>query len=191
MRQHVDKDRLLNQFGGAEAFDDNTTKIVNYVYQYQNTKSMTHDRIAELGVAQCNTGAFGDVSCESLPKPYTEAGGGCGESFSARRAKYSVDVFAIHRAEAKERQQAMVEVRNKQAQERQKRYADLESGTQCRQKIQQQISGIESRIRAGADANGHRLELKRLRAERDKCGPYRSEPEIPPQPGGYNRLRKN
>ena len=187
MRQRVDKDRLFEQFGGPDAFDNGATKIVHYVYQYQDTQSMSHDRIAELAVAQCKTGTFGDVNCESLPKSYTDSGGGCGESFSARRADFGVDVFAIHRAEAEERQQATVELNKKQAAERRKKYADIERGTQCRQKIEQQIFKIESRIYAGADPHGQRSELRKLRAELDKCGPSRSQPVIPPAPGGYRK----
>lgn len=185
MRQGVDKDRLFDQFGGPDAFDDGTSKIVHYVYQYEDTRSMSDDRITELAVSQCKTGAFGGVNCESLPKSYTESGGGCGESFSANKAYYSVDVFAIHRAKAEERAQASAELRRKQAEELLKHYADLERGTQCRQKIEQQIYQIESRICAGADPNGYRLELKRLRAKLGKCGPSRSPPVIPSEPGGY------
>ena len=186
MRQGVDKDRLFDQFGGPDAFDAGATKIVHYVYQYRDTRSMAQNRIAELAVSQCKTGTFGGVNCESLPKSYTESGGGCGESFSAHRADYNVDVFAIHQAEAEERQQARAELNKKQAEELQKHYADLERGTQCRQKIEQQIFQIESRIYAGADPNGHRLELKRLRAKLDACGSYRSPPVVPPTPGGYH-----
>ena len=40
---------------------------------------------------------------------------------------------------------------------------------QCRQKIQTGISQIEARIFAGADPNGQRRELKRLRARMQKC----------------------
>lgn len=192
MRQRVDKDRLFDQFGGPDAFDDGATKIVNYVYQYQDTRSMSQDRIAELAVARCKTGAFGGVNCESLPTSYTESGGGCGESFSAPRADYSVDVFAIHRAKAEERQQASAELNKKQAEELQKHYADVERGTQCRQKIEQKIFQIELRIQAGADPNGHRLELKRLREKLAKCGPSRSPQIVPPAPGGYrDRIRQN
>ena len=191
MRQGVDKDRLFDQFGGLDAFDSGATKIVNYVYQYQDTRSMTQDRIAELAVAQCKAGAFGGVNCESLPASYTESGGGCGESFSANSADYSVDVFAVHRAEADERAQAAAELNKKQTAELQKHYADVERGTQCRQKIEQQIFDIETRIHAGADPNGYRLQLKRLRAKLGECGPYRSPPDISPPPGGYlERVRR-
>jgi hypothetical protein len=187
MRQRVDKDRLIDQFGGPDAFDDGATKIVQYIYQYEHMQSMSQDRIVELAVTQCKTGAFGGVTCESLPKSYTDSGGGCGESFSADSAHYSVDVFAIHRAEANERQQASAELRKKQIEELSKRHTDLERGTQCRQKIEQQIFQIESRIYAGGDPNGQRLELKRLREKLGECGSYRSPPVIPPQPGGARK----
>ena len=189
MRQGVDKNRLFDQFGGPDDFDAGATKIVHYVYQYQDSASITHDRIAELAVSRCKTGAFGGVNCESLPESYTESGGGCGDSFSSRRADSSVDVFAIHRAEAKERQQATIELNRKQAKERQKYYADVERGTKCRQKIEQKIAQIEARIYAGADPHGQRSELEKLRAKLGKCGPYRSQPFIPPQPGGWNDRR--
>ena len=152
---------------------------------------MSQDRIAELAVAQCRAGTFGGVSCESLPASYIESGGGCGESFSANRADYSVDVFAIHRAKAEERQQASAELNKRQAEELRKNYADVERGTLCRQKIEQQIFDIESRIHTGADPNGHRLQLKRLRVKLADCGPYRPVPEVPVQPGGYlERIRR-
>jgi hypothetical protein len=190
MRQGVDKGRLFEQFGGSDAFDNGATRIVNYVYQYENTRSMSQDRIAELAVAQCRSGAFGAVSCASLPKSYTDSGGGCDGSFSPNSADYSVDVFAIHRDQAEERQKASQELYNQQVAELSASYANLEAGTQCQQKIQQQISQIESRIYAGADPNGHRTELKRLRDQMDKCGPARSQPTPPPAPGGYHRIRK-
>lgn len=190
MRQGVDKGRLFDQFGGPDAFDDGATKIVNYVYQYEDTRSMSQDRIAELAVAQCRTGSFGDVSCQSLPKSYTDSGGGCDGSFSTASADYSVDVFAIHRDQAEERQQASQELYRKQVAELSEQSAQLAHGTQCQQKIQQQIARIEGQIWAGADPNGHRLELKRLRAKLAQCGPAYSQPEVPPQPGGYNRIRK-
>lgn len=190
MRQNVDKDRLFAQFGGTDAFDDGSTRIVNYVYQYQDTQSMSQDRIVELAVAQCRAGAFGGVSCETLPTAYTESGGGCDGSFSASSADYSVDVFAIHRAQAEERQQASNELYRRQVEALSESYAKLERGTQCRQKIDQKIARIDAAIYAGSDPNGHRLELKRLRAEQAKCGPYRSPEVVPPAPGGYNRIRK-
>ena len=152
---------------------------------------MSQDRIAELAVSQCETGVFGDVNCESLPKAYTDSGGGCDGKFYAQTADYSVDVFAIHRAEAEERQQAVAELNRKQAEERRKHYAELDRGTRCRQEIERQIFSIESRIHAGADPNGHRLELKRLRAKLGKCGPSHHQPEVPPPPGGYlKRIRQ-
>jgi hypothetical protein len=190
MRQGVDKGRLFDQFGGTEAFDAGATRIVNYVYQYRDTQSMSQDRIAELAVAQCKTGSFGDVSCQSLPKSYTDSGGGCDGSFSTTSADYGVDVFAIHRDQAEERQKASNELYQQQVEALSNSNAQLARGTQCQQKIQQQIAQIDARIHAGADPNGHRLELKRLRAELSQCGPSYSQPDVPPPPGGYNRIRK-
>lgn len=180
MRQGVNKDQLFNQLGGPSAFDAGATKIVHYVYQYQDTQNMSQDRITELAVAKCNAGSFGGVNCESLPKSYTDAGGGCGESFSAHRAEFSVDVSAIRQAEADERRQASAELRKKQSEEMQKYYADMERGTQCRQKIQAKISQVEARIYAGADPHGQRSELESLRTKLGKCGSYRSPPVIDP-----------
>ena len=190
MRQNVDKGRLIKQFGGPEAFDDNATRIVNYVYQYEDSRSVTQDRIADLAMGQCQAGAFGSVSCETLPKAYTESGGGCDGTFSASHADYSVDVFAIHRDRAEERARESHERQRQQAEELSEHYAALQRGTECRDKIEAKIFRIETQIWAGADPNGHRLELKRLREQLSKCGPahYREIP--PPQPGGYHRIRK-
>ena len=190
MRQRVDKGRLIKQFGGPEAFDDGATRIVNYVYQYESTQSISHDRIAELAVAQCKAGAFGGVTCETLPKPYTEAGGGCDGSFSATRARFSVDVFAIHQDQAAERREAQHELQRQQSAELSKHYAELGRGTQCRQEIEAKIAQIDASIGFGADPNGYRSELKRLRAQLGKCGPAVSQPPVQAQPGGYHRIRK-
>ena len=191
MRQRVEKDRLFEQYGGRDAFDDGATRIVNYVYQYRDSQSLSQDRIAELTVAQCNAGAFGSVSCESLPKAYTDSGGGCGESFSAHRAYYDVDTFAIHGEQAAERRREQAELSRKQAEERQKYYAQQQRTAKCRKEIEREITEIEVLISAGSDPRSHRSKLKRLRARLEKCGPYTqvSPPEVQPQPGGYHRLR--
>ena len=192
MRQGVDKNRLFDQFGGPEAFDTGTTKMVHYVYQYRDNQSMSQDRIAELAIAQCNSGTFGAVSCESLPEAYTKSGGGCGGSFSAHRAYYDVDTFAIHREQAVERQREQSDRSRKQAEERRKYYADQKRTAKCRKETELEIARIEVLIQAGSDARSHRSKLDRLRAKLAKCGPYTtvSPPEVPPAPGGYHRLHR-
>ena len=192
MREGVDKDRLFEQFGGPEAFDNGATKMVHYVYQYRDNQSMSQDRIAELAIAQCNTGTFGAVSCESLPKAYTKSGGGCSGSFSARRAYYDVDTFAIHREKAAERQREQAELSRKQAEERRKYYADQKRIAKCRKNLEQELARIEVQMQASSDPRRYRSKRERLRAKLAKCGPYTmvSPPDIPPQPGGYHRLHR-
>ena len=192
MRQGVDKDRFFQQYGGPEAFDNGSTRMVHYVYQYRDAQGMSQDRIAELAVAQCNTGAFGGLTCESLPRAYTDSGGGCDGSFSANRAYYDVDTFAIHREKAEARQREQAELMKKQADEMREYYAQQKRTAACRKDIEQEITRIEVLISAGSDPRSHRSKLKRLRAKLEKCGPYTmtSPPEVKPQPGGYHRLRR-
>ena len=169
MRQGLKKDELIDHYGGAAAFDTGATKIVNYVYMYQATRGMSHDRVAELAMAQCESGAFAGVSCETLPKPYTDAGGGCGESFSRSMAEQKIDVWAIRGAEARERTQAAADLRAEQSRKMQADIAKQRRIQQCQQQIETQIGQIEARIYAGADPNGQRRELKRLRAKMQNC----------------------
>ncbi|MDJ0793826.1 MAG: DUF4124 domain-containing protein [Woeseiaceae bacterium] len=192
MRQGVDKDRFFEQYGGPEAFDNGTTRMVNYVYQYRDTQGLSQDRIAELAVAQCNSGAFGGLTCESLPKAYTDSGGGCGGSFSAETAYYDVDTFAIHREKAEARRREQAELNKKQADERKKYYAQQKRAAECRKPIEQEIAEIEVLMSMSSDPRKYRSKLKRLRAQLEKCGPYTttSPPEVQPQPGGYHRLRR-
>lgn len=169
MRQGLRKEELYEQYGGQQAFGTGAKKIVNYVYMYGDTRGMSQDRIAELAGAQCASGAFGAVNCETLPAAYVESGGGCGESFSAFDADRHVDVWAIRRAEADERTRAAAELRAEQSE---KMLANIEKQRridQCRQKYQTEINRIETRIFAGADPNGERLELKRLRKKMQQC----------------------
>jgi len=191
MRQRVDKERFFEQFGGPEAFDYGSTRMVHYVYQFQDTQSIPEDRVAQLAVAQCEAGAFGALNCDSLPKAYTDSGGGCDGTFSAYSAYYDVSTSAIHGEQAMERQRVQAELSRKQAEERRKYYANQKRTAQCRKEFEQEITQIEVLIRAGSDPRGHRSKLKRLRARLAKCGPYTatSPPEVQPQPGGYHRLR--
>ena len=192
MQQGVDKDRLFERFGGPGAFDTGSTKMVNYVYQYRDNQGMSQDRIAELTIAQCNSGTFGAVSCASLPEAYTNSGGGCGRSFSSRRAYYDVDTFAIHREQAAERQREQADLRKKQADEMRQHYAQQKRAAKCRKDIEHEITRIEVQMQASSDPRRYRSKLERLRAKLAKCGPYSkpSEPPPPPDPGGYHRYHR-
>ncbi len=190
MRAGADKDRVFKEFGGRGAFDDGAARIVDYVFKYQNAKHVTEDRIAELASGQCGAGNFGGLNCDALPAAYTDKGGGCGESFSAQHAYYSVDTFAVHRERSEARRQATAERMREQAERNRKRSAELDRGDQCAEPIRREIDDIQMRIRAGSDPNGHRHNLQRLKKKLAKCGPRRAEPyePTPPQPGGYCRI---
>ena len=48
-------------------------------------------------------------------------------------------------------------------------YEDQRRIDACRAKLQERVNEIETLIYAGADPNGHRLELQRLRKRQSEC----------------------
>lgn len=169
MRKGVEKDDALKEFGGADDFSRGALRLVNYVYQYRSTRSMSVDRIVTLTSTQCETGTLGDVSCEALPEAYTKAGGGCGGGFSAERAAPQASVFGLdHAARAEKQRESMARTRA-QSDRMMQQIEDQRRIDACRAKLQQRVSEIETLIYAGADPNGHRLELQRLRKKQSEC----------------------
>lgn len=135
-------------------------------------------------------GNFGNLSCETLPAGYTDAGGGCGDSFSAQRGYYDADVFAVQRERDEARRQERAKRMKEQAERNRKRSSALDRGDQCAEPIRRKIAEIQMRMAAGSDPNGHSVTLQRLEKKLSECGPRRApsyEP-APPQPGGYCRL---
>lgn len=170
MRQGLSRDETVAEFGGPGALQSGAGRLVDYVYLYRDSRGMTQDRMVTLTMAQCASGSLGDVSCEALPASYTDAGGGCDGEFSAWDAEPRVDVFARNRARSEARAREVAELRAAQSAKMQADYALRERSRKCRDAIQQKINRIEISIQAGADPNGHRLALKRLRDEQRKCG---------------------
>ena len=73
------------------------------------------------------------------------------------------------RAEADERVRVAAERRAEQGERMMANIEKQRRVDQCRQNYQTEISRIEMRIFAGADPNGERLELKRLRKKMQQC----------------------
>lgn len=169
MGQGFTKEDAIAEYGGSEVVGVGAQKILHYVYLYQRTRSVSHDRITALATAQCESGSFGDVSCEALPTLYIQAGGGCEGSFSAYRAEPYVDLQARHLAEVVERQQANAELNSQQSARMIADYEERERVRGCQAKIQHKINLIDARIRSGADPNGERLTLRRLRKSLIEC----------------------
>lgn len=169
MRQGMVKADLLDEFGGADAFSRGSLRLVNYVYQYQNTRSMSQERIVSLATTQCETGTLGDVSCKALPEQYTKSGGGCGGQFSAMRAAPQANVFGANNAAREKKDREAATRTAEQTRKMQQQYEDRRRIDACQAEIQQKIDDIEMRIFAGSDPNGHRLELQRLRKSLGKC----------------------
>ena len=169
MRRGMEKDDAMEEFGGADEFSRGALRLVNYVYQYRNTSSMSVDRIVTLTSTQCETGTLGDVSCSALPEAYTKAGGGCGGGFSAERAAPQASVFGLNHAARAEKQRESAARTAAQGEKMMQQYEDQRRIDACRANIDQRIAEIETLIYAGADPNGHRLELQRLRKKRSEC----------------------
>lgn len=169
MRQGLSKDETIAEFGGPSALQSGAGRLVNYVYIYQHSRNMTKDRMVTLAMAQCESGSLGNLSCEALPVSYTNAGGGCDGEFSAWDAEPRVDVFARNRSRSEARAREAAELQAEQSDKLQQEYARRERVRQCRDAIQHKINDIEIRIQAGADPNGHRLALKRLREDQQSC----------------------
>lgn len=169
MRQGLTKTETIAEFGGPGAMQSGAQRLVNYVYLYQDSRNMTKDRMVTLTMAQCDSGSLGDVSCEALPESYTSAGGGCDGEFSAYDAEPRVDVFARNRERSYERAREAADLQAAQTAKMKDDYARRERVRQCRDAIQHKINDIEIRIQAGADPNGHRLALKRLREDQQAC----------------------
>lgn len=110
-----------------------------------------------------------EPNCEPLPEANGILEGGCRETSSAATAKPKVNAFGTRNDAERERVQAAADKRKKQIEKMQADREKQRRIQQCRQKIQSEINQIEMRIFAGADPNGQRRELKRLRARMQKC----------------------
>ncbi|NND54961.1 MAG: DUF4124 domain-containing protein [Gammaproteobacteria bacterium] len=170
MKQRLSKDETIAEFGGPGALKSGAGRLVNYVYLYGASPNMTQERIVTLTMAQCGSGAFGDVSCPALPNAYTEAGGGCEGEFSEFDADPQVNVFARNREKSDARARERSEQMSAQTDKMKADYAQRERSRQCREAIQRKIDQIDISIQAGADPNGHKLPLRRLRKQQSECG---------------------
>lgn len=169
MRQGFTKEETIAEHGGAGEISPGTQKLINYVYLYRDTRGMSQDRVVALTAAQCESGSLGDVSCQALPSSYTRAGGGCDGEFSARAAEPQVDVFARNRAKSEARAREASQLQSAQIDKLKEDYERRERVRQCKQEKQTEIDKRELSIHAGADPNGHRLALQRLRSDMKKC----------------------
>ena len=107
--------------------------------------------------------------CEALPEANAVLENGCRETSSAATASPKVKAFAGRDDKDRERVQAEADRRKKQIEKMQADREKQRRIQQCRQKIQSEISQVEARIYAGADPNGQRRELQRLRKKMQQC----------------------
>ena len=107
--------------------------------------------------------------CEALPEANSVLEDGCSETSSAVRAEPKVNVLGARDTADQERVQAAADKRKEQIEKMQADQKKRRRIQQCRQKIQSEISQIEARIYAGADPNGKRRELQRLRKKMQQC----------------------
>lgn len=107
--------------------------------------------------------------CEALPEANSVLEDGCSETSSAARAEPKVNVLGSRNTADQERVQAAADKRKEQIDKMQADQEKRRRIQRCRQKIQSEISQIEARIYAGADPNGKRRELQRLRKKMQQC----------------------
>ncbi len=169
MQVGMEKSDVLDEFGGAEKFSRDSMRLVNYVYQFKSTKSITPERIATLTSTQCETGTLGDVSCAALPEKYTRAGGGCSKSFSPNSAApQAFDFSAQNKVRAKkdrEKHEFIAEQGRKMAEQREHE----RKVSECRAEFQSRIDHIQGQMRMGSDPSRHRVELQRLERKMSEC----------------------
>ncbi|MDH3273667.1 MAG: DUF4124 domain-containing protein [Gammaproteobacteria bacterium] len=77
MRAGSRSDEIFNRYGGLDALSKGSIGVINYVYSFRTNADVTEERIGGLAQAKCRAGSFGEVSCEALPRSFTEGLGGC------------------------------------------------------------------------------------------------------------------
>ena len=132
----------------------------------QTPCSETAERVAVESGPAADPGKRG---CKALTEANAVLENGCRETSSAATASPRVKAFEARDDKNRERVQAEADRRKKQIEKMQADQEKRRRIQQCRQKIQSEISQIEARIYAGADPNGQRRELQRLRKKMQQC----------------------
>jgi len=70
-------DELFDRYGGRDSLSQGSINIIKHVYGYRSSDGTSAETIAAQAEKKCKSSLLGDVSCERLPRSYTESIGGC------------------------------------------------------------------------------------------------------------------
>jgi hypothetical protein len=77
MQGGVSSSDTLARYGGPVSVSGGAVNLVNFVYGYRASASMTAQRLAGLAQSMCQSGSIRNVSCEDLPDTFIAGMGGC------------------------------------------------------------------------------------------------------------------
>jgi len=68
---------IFDSHGSLSSVSRGTLNLINFVYGYRASNSITAQRVAGLAQSMCQSGSLRNVSCEELPIAFTDEMGGC------------------------------------------------------------------------------------------------------------------
>jgi len=77
MRAGATSDQVFDRYGGVDTLSRSSVGVINYVYSFRTSDTVSVERIAGLSQAKCEAEAFGALRCENLPQTFTRTQGGC------------------------------------------------------------------------------------------------------------------
>lgn len=163
MRQGASSSDVFDRYGGLDSLSKGAVNLINYVYGYRASDSVSAQRIAGLTRSMCQSGTLRGVSCADLPLAFTDGQGGCDAS-DDDAATEPVPEETAPIASQLERQaptSASVTAPDPEV-----------LRDQCRERYREQIDSIDRQMRDGYDSlQGEALRERRrdLRERMSRC----------------------
>lgn len=165
-------------YGGFDGLSKSAINIINYVYVFQHSSDVSADRIAALTNNKCKARSFGLVNCETMPYGYIEQIGGCDQDDDEDSPETDQinadDVSSLQQAQALAERpvQSGASETNAATRSLYSQKTDDERRSQCKDKIQSEIDGINTSMRSGyssAQGEQYREQLRTLRNRMSDC----------------------
>jgi len=168
-------DDLFSQYGGLNFLTPTTVGVINYVYSHKGNLDTSVSRITALSGARCETGSYSRaIDCIDFPQEFIVELGGCqavkGE-VAQRRPKSDDNQDDDNYVPASDSDASQNSAnRNQNYNVLQTSSADLQ--TQCRQRINAQITEIQDKMRGRLSVDEHNdlnNERRLLRDQHNDC----------------------
>lgn len=152
----------FDRYGGLDSMSRGSLNLINFVYGYRASNSMTAERIAGLAKSMCQSNSLQNVSCDDLPISFTDKLGGCDAGELLPEAdSVQDDIAAFELPVEPEYAPADAEL-----------VAVGDDAGLCKKNIQAQIDQLDEQMRSGytsSQGDAFRARRRQLREQMRRC----------------------